>query len=192
MSGGMGGKGNGSRKSVCVVHTGAEEVFTVRRFREYGSQPGLGFDFHEIVDELAPLSEEAVARLRPLSIERMSHCDYLMVLAGDRTSQLAGSGLQAVLSALYMRRPVIVVNLDGERHCDPTRLPLVLEGKLFLCISSELPILDYALDSWRDEAYRLLTMNQSYAAVYPDELYSTVLGEQDLTDAPIPSQRFGN
>ncbi len=101
-----------------------------------------------------------------------------MLLAGENTSSLSGIGLHALLTGLYMRRPIIVVNLDGCRHCDPSKLPPELEQRLFLCISSEFPVLEHALHSWRDEAFRLSSMEQTHAAVYPSEMYQTLLPEE--------------
>lgn len=163
------------KKSVCVIHTGAEEVFTFERLVGYGGEYASRYVYSEVIDELRALTGVELEGLRENLTERMAHEDYIMLLAGENTSRLSGQGLQALLIGLYMRRPVIVVNLDGCRHCDPSKLPAVLEGRLFLCISSEFPVLEYALDSWRDESFRLTSMEKVHAAVYPSDLYDTLL-----------------
>lgn len=165
------------RKSVCVIHTGAEEVFTFKRLVDYSSHADARFEFIEVVDHPVDSEEAAEAGVNENLVERMAHGDYVMLLAGEKTSGLSGMGLQALLTGLYMRRPIIVVNLDGCRHCDPSRLPRELEQRLFLCISSEFPVLQHALESWRDEAFRLSSMDQTHAAVYPPEMYQTLLPE---------------
>ena len=174
--------GNPKRKSVCVIHTGAEEVFTFKRLVDYSLQADSRFEFNEIVDHPVDFEKNSGTGIGGLLVERLADEDYVMLLAGEKTSGLSGMGLQALLTGLYMRRPIIVVNLDGCRHCDPSRLPAELERRLFLCISSEFPVLEYALDSWRDEAFRLSSMDQTHAAVYPSEMYQTLLPDEASSD----------
>lgn len=171
------------KKSVCVIHTGAEEVFLYRRLVDYSSQPESRFAFNEIVDHAVDSGDSGEAGVCGKLVEQLADEEYVMLLAGERTAELRGTGLRALLTGLYMRRPIIVVNLDGCRHCDPSRLPAELERRLFLCISSEFPVLEYALDSWRDEAFRLSSMDQTHAAVYPPEMYQTLLPEE--ASAPL-------
>ena len=163
------------RKRVCVVHTGAEEVFTYRRLVGYGKMDECRYAFSEILDSRLSVQGSDLEEQRARLAERIAHEEYVLLLAGENTARLSGLGRQALLLALYMKRPIIVVNLDGCRHCDPSRLPSELDDRLILCISSELPVLEFALDSWRDESFRLLSMGQSHAAVYPSNLYETLL-----------------
>ena len=178
------------RKPVCVIHTGAEEVFTYRRLVDYGQTKECRYAFSEILD--LGLSETGVGseEQRAALADRVSHEEYILLLAGENTSKLSGVGRQALMLALYMRRPIIVVNLDGGRHCDPSRLPGELDGRLILCISSELPVLEFALDSWRDESFRLSSMGQTHAAVYPNDLYETLIPVSDSPHEDGVSKRI--
>ena len=170
------------KKPVCVIHTGAEEVFTFNRLVDYGRQDGARYQFSEIIDELHPWSTDELTGRRGSILERISNEEYIMLLAGENTARMAGTGLQAIRTALYMRRPIIAVNLDGSRCCNYSNLPKELDDRLVLCISSEFPVLEYALDSWRDEAFRLNTMDRAHAAVYSDEFYTALLQGTDRVE----------
>lgn len=163
------------QKSVCVIHTGHDEVFTFRRLLAYNDGAGLRFHFHEVVDDLGELSSDELEQYRASLVERVAHDEYVLLLVGDHTKRLGGRALLALCTGLLLRRPIIAVNLDGSRGWDATMVPEDLGGHLVLSISSELPVLEYAFDSWRDEYFRLRSMDRRGAVVYPNDLYETLL-----------------
>jgi hypothetical protein len=173
-----------------VIHTGAEEVFTFQRLVGYGAETNSSYDFNEVVDELRPLTVEELDGLNESLLERMAHEDYILLLSGENTSRLAGRGLHALVTGLYMRCPVIVMNLNGCRHCEPSRLPAELENRLFLCISPEFPVLKYALDSWREESFRLISLEKNQATAYPSSLYEALLPHDLTSDSTSVAERI--
>ena len=170
------------RKSVCVIHTGRDEVFTFRRLVHYNEGAGLRFHFHEVVDDRDGLGRDELEQERAALVERVAHDEYVLLLVGNHTSRMAGRALLGLCTGLLLRRPIIAVNLDGSRSWDATRAPEDLEGHLVLSISSELPVLEYALDSWRDEYFRLRSMDRRGAVVYPNDLYETLLANTGPDD----------
>jgi hypothetical protein len=173
-----------------VIHSGAEEVFTFKRLVGYGAETDSRYDFNEVVDELRPVAAEELDGLKESLLERLAQEDCMLLLAGENTSCLAGRGLHALVSGLSMRCPVIVMNLNGCRHMEPSRLPGELENRLFLCISSEFPILKYALDRWRDESFRLISLEKNLAAVYPRNLYEALLPHDSASDSTSVTERI--
>ncbi len=174
------------KRPVCVIHTGSDELFFFHRLQDYGMSVSSRFSFNEIVDELQPLSGSELEARQDGVFERFSREEYVILLVGQRTGQMRGRGVQALSVALYMKRPVIVVNLDGNRSWDPQKVPSLLEERLVLCVGPDVPVLEHALETWRDESFRLHTMGREGAVVYGSDLYDALV---PASSGELPSGR---
>ena len=80
--------------------------------------------------------------------KRMANSKIFVLLLGERTKYLTRFVKWEVEHAIYLRLPIIVVNLNGRRDVDSARMPNWLDNYCCICCSYNSKILQYSLENW--------------------------------------------
>ena len=158
------------RNKTYVIFDGDNDMWAYAYMKGWKSNENMHFNFYDAHD-VRPLtdraSEETVkARLR----ERFTNAKQVIVLIGDNTKNLYRFVRWEIEIALKLNLPIIVVNLNDMRQIDANRCPALLRDALAVHIPFKASILQYALDNFPDERYRIQA-SASGPRVYGDNTY---------------------
>jgi hypothetical protein len=138
-----------------VIFDGDNDMWAYAYMKGWKSNENMEFNFYDAHD-IRPLTDRASdetvkARLR----ERFANAKQVVVLVGDNTKNLYKFVRWEIEIAVRLNVPMIVVNLNNMREMDPTRCPAILRDALAVHVPFRVRILQYALDNFPDEYYRI-------------------------------------
>jgi len=159
------------RNKVFVSFDGDNDIHYYRLMRAWKQNDNTAFNFydaHDINTALDTSTEETIKRrLR----ERLSHSKVVVSLIGEKTKYLYRFVRWELEQSLKLGLPIIGVNLNGKRSQDIDRYPPILRDELVVYISFNAAILQYALENWPQEFYRLKDRGVTGPRYYPKEVY---------------------
>ena len=112
-------------------------------------------------------------------VDHIVHSDYVMLLVGDASLDPEGIETKALNTAAWLKRPIVALNLNQSRTVDREHFPSLIQEQLVLHIPMEGQVIRHALETWRDEAFKLRTMGHGGPVHYPSEIYA-LLERQSL------------
>ncbi len=139
------------RNKTYVIFDGDTDMWAYAYMKGWKENDRVDFDFNDAHD-IRPLtdraSEETVrARLR----ERFSNAKQVIVLVGEKTKNLLRFVRWEMETALELKLPIIVVNLNGLRAMDADRCPPIIRDEYVVHIPFKMTIVQYALDQFPEE-----------------------------------------
>lgn len=136
------------RNKTYVIFDGDNDIWAYRLMKGWKSNENIDFNFHDAHD-LRPLTDRAgeetvKKRLR----ERFSNAKQVIVLIGESTKHLYRFVRWELQVALGLDIPIIAVNLNGRRDCDPDRCPPIIRDEYVVHVSFKMVIIKHALDNF--------------------------------------------
>lgn len=136
------------RNKTYVIFDGDNDIWAYRFMKGWKANENIDFNFHDAHD-LRPLTDRAgeetvKKRLR----ERFSNAKQVIVLIGESTKNLYRFVRWELQVALGLDIPIIAVNLNGRRDCDPDRCPPIIRDEYVVHVSFKLAIIKHALDNF--------------------------------------------
>lgn len=102
--------------------------------------------------------------------ERLANAKQVIVLVGENTKNLYKFVRWEIEIAQKRDLPMIVVNLNGNRHLDSNCCPAILRDWLAVHVESKAKIMQHALDSFPDE-FEGLKESSGGPRYHGDEVY---------------------
>lgn len=159
------------RNKVFVSFDGDNDIHYYRlmtAWKQNDSTPFNFYDAHDVNTALDTSTEETIKRrLR----ERLVNSKVVISLIGEQTRYLHKFVRWELEQAINLNLPIIGVNLNGRRSLDSSRCPSVIRDELVAYISFNVNILQYALEYWPDEFYRLKKEGKKGSRHYSDDIY---------------------
>lgn len=112
-------------------------------------------------------------------VDHIVNSDYVMLLVGESSMDPEGLETKALNTAAWLKRPIVALNLNQSRSVDREHFPSLIDEQLVLHIPMEGQVIRHALETWRDEAFKLRSMGHGGPVHYPSEIYS-LLERQSL------------
>ncbi len=97
--------------------------------------------------------------------DRMKNSKVFVLLLGEKTKYMTRFVKWEVEYAIYLRLPIIVVNLNGRRDIDVTRMPRWLDNYCCICCSYNSKILQYSLENW-PALHKAIINNSNYNSTH--------------------------
>ena len=123
---------------------------------------------------------------QPDLVDQVVNSDYVVVIVGDSQIDPEGLDTQALNAAAWMKRPIIALNINQLKDIDNDRFPKLIADQLVLHIPMEGQAIKHALQSWRDEAFRVRTMGQVGPVHYTSDIYSLIEEDSEPTHSFKP------
>jgi hypothetical protein len=79
---------------------------------------------------------------------RMANCKMFVLLLGDHTKYHTRFVKWEVEHAIYLKLPIVVVNIDGESYINSAKMPTWLNDYPCIVCSFNARILQYSLENW--------------------------------------------
>lgn len=79
---------------------------------------------------------------------RMANCKMFVLLLGDHTKYHTRFVKWEVEHAIYLKLPIVVVNIDGKRSINSAKMPIWLNDYPCIVCSFNARILQYSLENW--------------------------------------------
>lgn len=108
------------------------------------------YDAHELNNARDTSMPESIKK--QLST-RMANSKMFVLLLGEKTRYLTKFVKWEVEHAIYLNLPIVVVNLNGKKEEDTTRMPSWLNNELCISCSFNSKIIQYSLEHWGDYHY---------------------------------------
>jgi len=159
------------RNKVFVSFDGDNDIHYYRlmtAWKQNDSTPFNFYDAHDVNTALDTSTEDTIKRrLR----ERLVNSKVVISLIGEQTRYLHKFVRWELEQAVNLNLPIIGVNLNGNKSLDSNRCPPVLRDELVVYISFNVNILQYALENWPDEFYRLKRERKTGSRHYSGDVY---------------------
>lgn len=107
-------------------------------------------------------------------IQKVANSDYILLIVGETGIEPESPEFKVLNAAAWMKRPIIALNVNQLRDIDRARFPSLIADQLILHIPMEGQAIRHALESWRDEAFRVRTMGQIGPVHYTNEIYQLI------------------
>ncbi|MBT5704812.1 MAG: hypothetical protein HOI66_00735, partial [Verrucomicrobia bacterium] len=120
-------------------------------------------------------------------VDQIVNSDYVVVIAGESSIDPEGLDTQALNTAAWMKRPIIALNINQLKAIDHDHFPSLIADQLVLHIPMEGLTIKHALETWKDEAFRVRTMGQIGPVHYSSDVY-TLIEERAEEPHPFESQ----
>lgn len=79
---------------------------------------------------------------------RMANCKMFVLLLGDHTKYHTRFVKWEVEHAIYLKLPIVVVNIDGNQYINSAKMPTWLNDYPCIVCSFNVRILQYSLEHW--------------------------------------------
>ena len=109
-------------------------------------------------------------------IDQVVNSSYAVVIVGEEAIDPESIDIQALNAAAWMKRPTIALNINQLRDIDRDHFPQLIMDQLVLHIPMEGQIVKYALESWKDESFKVRTMGQTGPVHYANDIYDLIDG----------------
>lgn len=159
------------RNKVFVSFDGDTDIHYYRLMRAWKQNDHTPFNFydaHDLTQARDASTEESIKR--SLS-KRLAETKVFISLIGESTRYLYKFVRWELEQALQRNLPIIGVNLNGRRSQDPDRCPPIIRDELVVYVSFNTAIIQYALEHWPDEHYRLCSSGIKGPRYYNDNVY---------------------
>lgn len=107
-------------------------------------------------------------------VDQVVNSDYAVVIVGDSPIDPESVDIQALNAASWMKRPIIALNVNQLKDIDRDHFPQLMADQLVLHLPMEGQVFKHALESWKDEAFRVRTMGQSGPVHYSHDIYALI------------------
>jgi hypothetical protein len=162
------------RNKVFISFDGDNDIHYYRLMRAWKQNDRTNFNFFDAHDintaRDTSLEMTIKARLRG----RLSNAKVVVSLIGNNTRYLYKFVRWELEQSLSLGLPIIGVNLNGKRSQDSTRCPPVIRNSLVVYVSFKSAILQYALENWPNEFYRLKREGVAGPRYYNDSVYASL------------------
>ena len=111
-----------------------------------------------------------------LLIDQVANSSYAVVIVGEKSIDPESIDVQALNAAAWMKRPIIALNINQLKDIDRDRFPQLLMDQLVLHLPMEGQVVKYALESWKDESFKVRTMGQTGPVHYSNDIYDLIEG----------------
>lgn len=125
------------------------------------------FDAHKINNNYDKSEESIKAAL----MERFRNTKVFILVVGEHTKYLYRFVRWEIEQAIKRELPIIVVNINGKRHCDNNLCPSILKDELAMHISFNASILEYALENWPDSFEKHKVRGETGPYYYKESVY---------------------
>lgn len=130
----------------------------------------MNFNFHNAHDLNSARDSSTEESIKAQLRERMNNSKMFILLVGANTRYCTKFVKWEIETAIRKQIPIIVVNLNGNRHKD-SLCPSVLDDELVLHISFNMKIVQYALDNWTNSYIAYKNLNEISSFNYKDSVY---------------------
>ncbi len=107
-------------------------------------------------------------------VDNVVNSDYVVVIVGDSPIDPESTDIQALNAAAWMKRPIIALNINQIKDIDREHFPELMSEQLVLHLPMEGQVFKHALESWKDEAFRVRTMGQTGPVHYSRDIYDLI------------------
>jgi len=160
------------RNKTYEAFDGDNDIHCYYLMKAWKQNDNTNFDFydaHDINTAQDTSTEETIkCRLR----ERMANSKVFVLLVGEHTKNLYKFVRWEIEEAIRRDLPIIVVNLNGCGRLDEQNCPPILRDKLAVHINFSPKIMQYALENWPSEYYRLKSSGTVGSRYYGDHIYA--------------------
>jgi hypothetical protein len=166
------------RNKTYICFDADTDMWAYRFMKGWKALDHIDFDFHDAHD-LNNLrdgsTEETIKRkLR----ERLKNAKLLLVLIGEKTTNLHRFVRWEQEVALSMNIPIVAVNLNKTKSKDSTLCPPIIASELILHIPYKLATCRWAIDNWPTFHFKLKKENKRGAHNINDETLKLLLDEK--------------
>ena len=160
------------KNKVFVSFDGDKDIHYYRLMRAWKQNDNSSFNFydaHDVSSSRDTSTEETIKRsLRT----RLNATKVFVLLVGEGTRYLYKFVRWEIEQALSLELPIIVVNLNGLKGIDTHLCPSILRDELAMHISFKSAILQYALEKWSSQYYRLKDNLKTGPYYYDAHIYN--------------------
>lgn len=131
----------------------------------------IDFDFdnaHDLI-KIKEGSPENVIKAA-LSV-RMQQSDKFVLLVGDKTKNLYKYVRWEIETAIGLKLPIIVVNINKKRRKDENLCPPILDNQLAIHISFNKEIIKFAIDNWPSSHSNYASQGKTSWYYYEESIY---------------------
>ncbi len=121
-------------------------------------------------------------------VDQVVNSDYVVVIVGDSSIDPESIDIQALNAAAWMKRPIIALNINQLKDIDRDHFPELMSDQLVLHLPMEGQVFKHALESWKDEAFRVRTMGQSGPVHYSHDIYALIEQSHESAHPFVPAQ----
>ncbi len=155
-------------------HRDATAAAHYHELKQWLEDVHTGLESWTTADLERELEFEEPATRRSRLVDHIVHSDYVIAIIGDSPIDSESMDFQALNTAAWMKRPLIATNANQHRDIDRRHFPELLADQLILHIPLEGQVITHALETWRDESFRLRTMGQNGPVHYKDDIYELI------------------
>lgn len=161
------------RNKTYIAFDGDKDIQYYRLMTAWKANDGFSLNFdnaHDLNTARDSSQEESIKRqLR----DRFASSKLLIILIGENTRYLTKFVKWELEVALKLGIPIVGVNLNGSRKIDD-RCPPTIKNELVIYIPFKHNIIEYALDYWPSEFYRLKNQGKSGDYYYNQHIYESL------------------
>ena len=136
------------RNKTYVIFDGDTDMWAYAYMKGWKQNKKIDFNFYDAHDlnRISHLSgeENTKRKLR----ERLANAKQAIVLIGESTKNLYRFVRWEISICHYNSLPIVAVNLNNMRKCDPNRCPAILRNADAVHVSFNARIIRYALDNF--------------------------------------------
>ena len=164
------------RNKVFISFDGDTDIHYYRLMQAWKQNDRTNFNFFDAHDINTARDTSLETTIKRRLRERLANAKIFVSLIGERTRYLYKFVRWELEQGLALGLPIIGVNLNQKRSQDLKRCPPVIRNALVVYVSFQPAILQYTLENWPAQYFRLRGQQHSGPRYYPDEVYSGLRG----------------
>ena len=136
------------RNKTYIAFDGDRDINYYRLMQAWKQNDHSSFNFHDAHNVRSARDSSLESTIKAALRERMASAKAFVLLVGSNTRYLYKFVRWEIDLAMSKGIPIIVVNINGERHLDTERCPPVLRDQLAVHVSFNAKILEHSLENW--------------------------------------------
>lgn len=136
------------RNKTYVAFDASNDIKYYNLMKAWKQSDHTNFDFYDAHDLNSARDTSLTESIKQQLRMRMANSKMFVLLLGDRTRYHTRFVKWEVEHAIYLKLPIVVVNINDKRDVDLIKMPTWLNGYPCIVCSFNARILQYSLDNW--------------------------------------------
>ena len=136
------------RNKTYVAFDACNDIKYYNLMKAWKQSDHTNFDFYDAHDLNSARDTSLTESIKQQLRIRMANSKMFVLLLGNHTRYHTRFVKWEVEHAIYLKLPIVVVNINDKRYIDSTKMPTWLDGYPCIVCSFNARILQYSLENW--------------------------------------------
>jgi len=136
------------RNKTYIAFDGDTDMYYYNLMKAWKQSDNTNFNFNDAHDLNTARDTSETESIKKQLRERMANSKMFILLLGKNTKRLTRFVKWEVEHAMFLKLPIIVVNLNNKRTVDEDRMPSWLDEYSCISCSFNAKIIQYSLEQW--------------------------------------------